>query len=123
MKAKEYYSKYGEKIYKEAILFEESGGEEVRSEGPSALSGMFCDFVKESRDIIMMRHSKKDEAAVAVLTEQNQKWNSICRLFKKEYGRDILKEDALLEYFKDKIPEIEVILKKKREKKLRVIDA
>ncbi len=118
MKAKEYFAKFGKAVYEEAIAWSESKEEDTGEQ--SALRDLFFAFTKECRDILASRHTKKDEAVYAVIREQNQKWNVLCRLFKEEYGQDILKENAVLDFFVEKIPELRIVMERSKAKKLGV---
>lgn len=67
---------------------------------------MFIEFVGEVEKIIKERGVKTDRAAVSVLKEVNQKWNALCELYKSEYKQDVLKRNAIWNYFYEKMPEI-----------------
>ena len=95
-KAREYLAKYGDAIFREA--------EEEKND---AAVEMFKEFASEARKICEMRHAKLDRAVVAVILEQNRKWNAVVRLFAEKYGVDILKRDGVISYFRKEIPEIE----------------
>ena len=95
-KAREYLAKYGDLIFHEA-----------KEEKYDAAKEMFKEFASETRQICEMRHAKLDRAVVAVILEQNRKWNAVARLFAEKYGVDILKQDGVISYFRKGIPEIE----------------
>lgn len=78
MKAKEYFEKYNEAIYKEA---QENS---VTQDGPMAQ--MFIAFASEMKQIIKQRRVATDKGALSVINEQNQKWNAVTNLFIQKYG-------------------------------------
>ena len=116
MKAKEYYAKYSKGIYEECLRYE-NDPEDIDWDSPSVVSDLFADMVTECRNIISSRHSTKNEIACEVIKEQNQKWNVMCRMFKKEYGREVMKKDGLLDYFAARIPHLKEYMEKKERAK------
>lgn len=100
MKAKEYFKNYGPLI----ILTQ---GEE----SDKHLKGLLLDMNTETLEVLKARGVKKNEAAVAVLKEQNDKWNAIGRLFKKTYGYNPLAEDGFKDFWINRQPELARYLK------------
>jgi hypothetical protein len=95
MKAQDYFEKYKESVYNEAL------------EGKAdAAKEMYFAFIREVNDLIKIRHVKTDKAAISIIKELNQKWNKLANLFEAEYGQCVLKRNAIWNYFADKIPEI-----------------
>lgn len=78
MKAKDYFEKYDAQVWAEA----HAPG--IDTNGPTAQ--MFIEFVAETKQIIEKRHAQTDSAALAVIDEQNQKWNAVSNMFEKKYG-------------------------------------
>ena len=85
-------------------------------------------FVKETEDLIAERGIKYTWQFVNLLTEQNEKWNALTRMFKNNFGtspinkndfrRRIVKEEwpmfttEIPAMKRDTMPELEAILKK-----------
>lgn len=113
MKAKDYFEKYGRQVHDEAVRF--ANNEDA--DGGNILSEMFFGFVRETKDIIAKRNAKNDDAIYSVIFEQNQKWNTLCRIFEKEYGESVLAENALMTWFKEKIPELQTVEDIRKRKK------
>ena len=80
MKAIDYLEKYGDGI-------EEHCQELVE------------DFLMEAQEIVKKRNIKQERALLAVRDEQNLKWNKLCKLAEKKYGRPVLKPGAILKIF------------------------
>lgn len=104
MKAKRYFEKYGKAVYEEYIVLADNDNETCGSDSP--LKDLFFDFCKETKDIVQRRRAFKDNACYEVIRQQNQKWNVLCGIFEKEYGKEVLVKDALLTYFANEIPEL-----------------
>ena len=93
MKAKEYIEKY------KACL--ESGDHEaIRKAG----ADMMFEFSQEAENIMKSRGIKRDSAALAVLKEQNTKWNAVVKAFPI-----ILKHDGFKVFWMDRMPEIKKV--------------
>jgi hypothetical protein len=85
-------------------------------------------FVKETEDLIIERDIKYTWQFVNLLTEQNDKWNALTRMFKNNFGsspigkndfrRRIVKEEwpmftaEIPAMKRDTMPELETVLKK-----------
>lgn len=85
-------------------------------------------FVKETEDLIIERDIKYTWQFVNLLTEQNDKWNALTRMFKNNFGsspigkndfrRRIVKEEwpmftaEISAMKRDTMPELETVLKK-----------
>lgn len=91
MKAKEYYDKY----ISEGILLNKAKTIDLLDE-----------FVKDTVDLLKKRKCSRDEAVVAVVREQNKKWNALVRIFRKNTadGYSPVVEDGLARYFIRKVP-------------------
>lgn len=70
MKAKEYYEKYGERL--------------MQPNDSAALPELVNELLTETQDLIKNRKIRSDRAFVAVINQQNDKWNAIARMFPKE---------------------------------------
>ena len=101
MKAKEYFAKYGESVYREAL----DGKFEIGQT-------LFIEFASEFKAISEQRNVRSNRAAVAVIKELNEKWNSLAAMFEKKYGVEVIKRNAVLNYYMEKIPEIALFLRK-----------
>lgn len=101
MKAKEYFAKYGESVYREAL----DGKFEIGQT-------LFIELASEFKTISKQRNVKSNRAAVAVIKELNEKWNSLAAMFEKKYGVEVLKRNAVLNYYMEKIPELALFLRK-----------
>ena len=101
MKAKEYFAKYGESVYREAL----DGKFEIGQ-------ALFIELASEFKAISEQRNVKSNRAAVAVIKELNEKWNSLAAMFEKKYSVEVLKRNAVLNYYMEKIPELALFLRK-----------
>lgn len=91
MKAKEYIEKY-------KTAFESGDNETITKAG----NDLMFEFSKEAENIMKSRGVKRDSAALAVLKEQNTKWNAVAKVF---YG--ILKHDGFKLFWMDRMPVLE----------------
>ena len=99
MKAKEYFAKYGESVYREAL----DGKFEIGQT-------LFIELASEFKTISKQRNVKSNRAAVAVIKELNEKWNSLAAMFEAKYGEPVLKRNAVIDYYVDQIPTIALYL-------------
>ena len=97
MKAREYYNKYAIGLMNETFK---------NPDERTVLWDVIFSFLNDTSDLIKARHCVKPEAVRAIITEQNNKWNTLCALFIKNGWRCPLKKDGFLEYSKTKLPEI-----------------
>lgn len=102
MKAKDYFEKYDESVYYGALNGEFEAAEKL-----------FFDFTREVKEIADQRNAQTNRAAVAIVKELNEKWNALAAMFKKKYGVEVLKRNAVLNNYKEQIPEIAQFLHKK----------
>ena len=100
MKAKDYFDKYHQQIWEEANAMM-TGTNVVLTDGPMAQ--MFIEFATEMKDIIKLRNAKTDNAVLAIIAEQNQKWNAVVRLFEKKYGQSPIKRNGFGDGFKKQL--------------------
>lgn len=97
MKAIDYYNEYGAAVFAES--FDDSKIEEI--------SKLFIAFSREMKEIITSRNVKTDKGAVAVIKEQNQKWNALCVLFEKKHdGICPIQHNGFLNAMKCEIPDL-----------------
>lgn len=88
MKAVEYFNKYGEMIFDEAV------------KGHNAtVVAMFDEVYSEIEAICKTRNAVKDSAKISAVKEVNQKWNKIRDLFIKKYTASPLQKDAVQKIF------------------------
>ena len=95
MKAKQYFEKYGESIWKEAH------DHDIHTDGP--IAKMFIEFSSEMKEIINRRNVKTDNAAMAIISEQNQKWNAVVNMFVKQHGISPISRDGFAKGFKQQL--------------------
>lgn len=97
MKAIDYYNEYGEAVFAESIDANKT----------EAINKLFMAFLHETKEIIAMRNVKTDKGAVAVIKEQNQKWNALCSIFEKRSGGMCpLRHNGFMNAMKNEIPEL-----------------
>lgn len=101
MKAKEYYEKYND-----AILALPEGVQRGEK-----LIELFRDFENEQREILTKRKAQRGEAVVAVIREQNQKWNALVHIFEQNNeGHSPIKRDGIKHVWERRIPELKEFL-------------
>lgn len=86
MKAKEYIAKYRETLNSCDIS---------PIEKAKAVTNMYIEFSKEAGEICEARGVKRNSALVAVLREQNDKWNCVAREFPGMIAKDGFKNQWL----------------------------
>lgn len=78
--AKQYYKAYRERL----AAHRDDEGKVVMDnpeEAHKAVQELLMAFVQESKEIIKKRNLKNDRSLMAVINEQNNKWNSLCACF------------------------------------------
>lgn len=75
---------------------------------------LLIEFIKETNDIAVERHAQKDEAVLAIVLEQNRKWNAIIALFGEHDCRHVLKRNGFRDHMAFKIPGLRTLLMEKR---------
>lgn len=83
MKAKEYFDKY------KCGLASNDKDTYVL-----AFREMYQKMFKECVNTIEARHIKRNDAVVSVFKEMNERYNALCRLLAKEYGKSPIKENG-----------------------------
>jgi hypothetical protein len=90
MKAAEYYDKFIGSIFLNAT-------EPMR---------LLTEFNIEAREICIKRKTQKNESVIAVLKEQNGKWNALRRIFMaKNNGASPILEDGFKRYWLKQMPQ------------------
>ena len=87
-KAKEYYAEIKPALERTDI-------DEVKTVIAETLQSL----LKEVGEIAKMRNARSNEAMLAIIEEQNNKWNAICRRAEKD-GMKYLREDGVKLYIK-----------------------
>lgn len=83
MKAKDYFNKY-----KNGLVSED------KDAYVAAFKEMYKEMLKECVDTIHARQIERNDAAVAVFKEMNERYNALCRLLAKEWGSSPIKENG-----------------------------
>lgn len=96
MKAIEYFEKFGERIFQEAIDDKEGKG----------ISDLMIAFMTETKELMKKRHIQIDRGMVPIIREQNQKWNALCNLFEKKKGASPIRYNGFLLFLQNEIPEL-----------------
>lgn len=98
MKAKEYYDKYGPKIW--ATIQENKPDVFYKLVGQ-----LFSEILMEAKDISEKRHIDPESGSIiGVFIELNQKWNSICSMFIKDCHIEILERNGFITKIKHDLP-------------------
>lgn len=92
MKAKEYFHKYHEAL------------KDYTSN--TSMRDLVLELDAETKDIINKRHAQTNGAIIAVIKEQNTKWNKIASIYEQTEGVDLLKRDGYLNLLKDRMPQL-----------------
>lgn len=100
MKAKDYFDKYGAEMYAEWLMIAE----------PGKLGPMGQEFLKEfsieTQELAKKRGVKRIGALKAVVLDQNEKWNALCRIFHQQYGECPLVENGWRNLIRAQCPEL-----------------
>lgn len=99
MKAVEYWNKYEKRFFPAAnftMLI-------TMEKADAAIKDLLVEFSKETIKICETRHATRDEAAKAVVREQNLKWNALCRVFEKRSPVCPIKHNGFLKFWKERI--------------------
>ena len=98
MTAVDYYHYYGKPIMEEIATHP---GEHEK------IQAFLNAFTKESIEIMQSRRIVRDRGVVAVLKQQNRKWNDFCHLVEQNYGYTPIKRNAYWKIMKREIPGLE----------------
>jgi hypothetical protein len=99
MKAIDYYETYWHRFFGKVFTEEEIN---------AALKDILLKFNDEIKELVNLRHATSDEAGVAIIQEQNNKWNALSRIFEKRQGCSFLAKDGFKLFWKNHIPELKV---------------
>lgn len=69
---------------------------------------ILMEFCNESKDILEKRHIKYDSGMIAVLREQNDKWNCLARMLEKTWGFSYLKKDGFKLFWENELKGLKV---------------
>jgi hypothetical protein len=96
MKAYEYY----------AVHCEQMMAAKDDNELTDKIYDLFVAMSGEVKTIIEARHTTREESIVAVIEEQNQKWNAIARIFYKNHEKSPIQQDGFKNLWLVKLPEL-----------------
>ena len=68
MKAKDYYNKYKDRLTD-------------AEEATKAIQELIMEFIQETKELLNKRNVRSDRGVMAVVNEQNNKWNALCSYF------------------------------------------
>lgn len=97
MKAKDYYAKYGADLIAEW---------EIEPSSTAVLTKLVADLYQEATELNKLRHGQTKGALFSAIGEQNEKWNSIVRMFEKKGQISPLKWNGFLNAAKVKFPDL-----------------
>lgn len=109
MTAIEYYNKYGKAIMDE---IQNKPGQH------SALQSFLDSFQNETVKILNSRIIRRDRAVVAVMMQQNRKWNDLCHIIEQHYRYTPIKRNAYWRIMKREIPGLEQAELERRAEKI-----
>lgn len=96
MKAVEYYDEFVGSIFLDAM----------------DVMRLLSEFNIEAKEICIKRKTQKNESVIAVLKEQNGKWNALRRIFMaKNEGKSPILEDGFKRYWLKQMPQFEEMWK------------
>jgi len=70
------------------------------------LTKLVQEMSEEVKELAKKRNTNSDSSVVSIIKEINQKWNKLCGLYEKEYGKSILIRNGFLIYWEAKIPNL-----------------
>jgi len=77
---------------------------------------IYLEISNEATTIVKSRKidtNRNPRAIIAVMEEQNQKWNALGRLFHKHFGDSFLKENGFIKSWIARMPEIKLFMDNK----------
>ena len=98
-KAKE----YAEQIL--AVIKEQEEGDKDQDAVKLEIGVVFRDINLELEELYQARNIKRGEAMMALIDEQNRKWNAIVKRVNEAVGDTIMKADGVKVYFAHKLKE------------------
>ena len=97
MKAIELYEKYKDQLDPKSSLA-------TRQE---AVKNILLDLSTEVSKICEERKVQRISAVIAVIREQNQKWNALCNILLKLYGTELLIRNGFKNFWLNQMPELQ----------------
>ena len=88
MKAQEYFEKY----FSDLDIYNLEQIDKTVKE-------MVSEFASEIKQLAEQRKSEKNSVAVAIVNEQNAKWNSVAAKVEKKFGFPVLKRNSIYNVF------------------------
>ena len=64
------------------------------------------EMIDEAESIAKTRHIIKDSSTVAIILEQNDKYNAVCSLFEKNFGFSPFVRNGFIKFCEYAVPEI-----------------
>lgn len=104
MKARDYFEKYKEQFFG-PLSNEKMSVVNVKK--------LFCEFNDETVVIIASRNAVKGSAVASIILEQNQKWNSLVRLFEHYNNISPINLNGYKNAWELEMPELKEYTKKK----------
>lgn len=74
-----------------------------KKESNSTIEELFLKYSDEVIEIAKKRRVISDKSFLAIINEQNQKWNALCRLLEREYQVSVLKKDGFKNFWLKKL--------------------
>lgn len=99
MKALDYFNKYYERLDPLLDSLDAAG---------ATVKELFFEFSEEVKTLSNIRHSKDDQVTLAILREQNQKWNALFRLLEKRWGVSAIAENGFKLFWNHEMPELKI---------------
>ena len=104
MKAKEYAKELHEKI---KSIADEHGHDGVAVDlAEKAVLAVYGKYLKEGGDIVKQRRAISDDAVLAVIKEQSQKWAAFARAYNKLVNMPYIKENGFKDFISKDMPEL-----------------
>ena len=94
MKAKQYYERFAYRLL----------NKNTPETNVAAVLILLEDFDKETIELFKIRNCVRNSASLAILKEQNQKWNAIVSLFEHRNGQSPLRRNGYGELWEKKLP-------------------
>ena len=95
MKAIDYYEKYKDNLCSDK-----------ECEIQEAIINLVHDFSKEASDLSIKRQISRPSGLVAILDEQNQKWNALYHIFEVKYGKAPINRDGFRRFCLVRMPDL-----------------
>lgn len=82
-----------------------------------AISDLYNCLLDETKELITKRKAKTNSVTVAIIKEENDKWNAICRMFEKDFGMSPIAKDGFINMECILVPDLKKCLEIEKEKK------